>query len=286
MTGFGAAQEPVGGGILRVEIRSVNHRFFTLAARLPPELAGIEADLRDRLRKEFERGAFSVLVRWISPPSSTNGAVDPARARQAVARLRQIQAAAGIEGEIPLELLLRQPELGSDPEGTDATAEWSAVEPVVATAARECGEARRREGAVLARELDTRLAALGAEAERVRNLAPAHAVAERDRLRQAVARLLEGRPLDEARLAQEIALLAERHDLTEELVRLEAHLEACRETLRSAGAVGKRLGFLAQEIGREVNTIGSKANDVAIQHGAVAMKGELERFREQLENLE
>jgi len=286
MTGFGAAQEPVAGGMLRVEIRSVNHRFFTLAARLPPELAAIEADLRDRLRKEFERGAFSVLVRWIAPPASSNGAVDPARARQAIARLRQIQAAAGLEGEIPLELLLRQPELGSDPEGTDATAEWSAVEPVVATAARECGEARRREGAVLARELDTRLAALDAEAQRVRSLAPAHAAAERDRLRQALARLLEGRPLDEARLAQEIAFLAERHDLTEELVRLEAHLEACRETLNSAGAVGKRLGFLAQEIGREVNTIGSKANDVAIQHGAVAMKGELERFREQLENLE
>jgi uncharacterized protein (TIGR00255 family) len=117
-------------------------------------------------------------------------------------------------------------------------------------------------------------------------LAPARLVRERDRLRAAVEELLDGRKVDDQRLAQELAFHAERLDVTEELVRLGAHLDACRSALGDSGPVGKRLGFLAQEVGREINTIGSKANDAAIQHEVITMKGELERFREQLENLE
>ena len=117
-------------------------------------------------------------------------------------------------------------------------------------------------------------------------MAPERLQREVARVRTAVQQLLDGRPVDEQRLAQEVAFLAERLDVTEELVRLGAHLDACAEALAGSQAVGKRLGFLAQELGREVNTIGSKANDAAMQHAVVAMKGELERFREQLENLE
>jgi uncharacterized protein (TIGR00255 family) len=288
MTGFGAAEGPVAGGMLRVEIRSVNHRYFNLAARLPTDLGGLEADLRDRLRLDFGRGHISAQVRWASPPTlpGTLPAVNVERAREAVARLRQLQEAAGLHGEIPLELVARQPDVfvAAEVEGTETS--WSLVEPIVADAARQCREARLREGSVLAGELSGRLVLIREETERLAALAPERLRREVVRVRSAVEQLLDGRPVDDQRLAQEIAFLAERLDVTEELVRLGAHLEACADALTSDGPVGKRLGFLAQELGREVNTIGSKANDAAMQHAVVAMKGELERFREQLENLE
>jgi uncharacterized protein (TIGR00255 family) len=139
---------------------------------------------------------------------------------------------------------------------------------------------------VLARELAQRLDRVGQLAGSVEARAPDRLVRERERLRAQVAQLLDGKPVDETRLMQELAFMAERLDITEELVRLRAHLDACRDALAADRAVGKQLGFLAQELGREINTIGSKANDSAIQHVIVDMKGELERFREQLENLE
>jgi uncharacterized protein (TIGR00255 family) len=145
---------------------------------------------------------------------------------------------------------------------------------------------RRREGEVLTHELVHRLELLEAGGEAVARAAPERLIRERDRLRATVAELLDGRPLDDARLAQEIALLADRLDVTEEIVRFRAHIAAARAALASDKPVGKQLGFLAQELGREVNTMGSKANDPAIAQQVIGMKGELEKVREQLENLE
>jgi len=145
---------------------------------------------------------------------------------------------------------------------------------------------RAREGAALATELVGRLDALADGARAVERRAPERLDAELARLKKAVTELAAGVPVDEQRLAVEVALLADRVDITEELVRLRTHLGACREALAGDGAVGKQLGFLAQELLREVNTIGSKANDAVIAQAVIAMKGELEKFREQLENLE
>lgn len=288
MTGFGAAEGQVAGGTLRVEIRTVNHRFFNLAAKLPSDLAGLEAELKERLRKDFERGHIAVQVRWSSPPAlgAARLTVNLDRAREAAERLRELQRAIGQKGDVPLDLVARQPEVFVVCESDALPAAWLDVEPIVAEAGRQCREGRLREGGVLAAELQGRLELMRTEARRIAALAPDRLVRERDRLRSAVTQLLDGKPMDDQRLAQEIAVLAERLDITEELVRLTAHLDACRETLSAAGPVGKQLGFLAQELGREVNTIGSKSNDAVMQHAVVAMKGELERFREQLENLE
>jgi uncharacterized protein (TIGR00255 family) len=160
------------------------------------------------------------------------------------------------------------------------------VEPIVARAAAECRAMRAREGAALAADLLARLAALEGSAAIIADRAPERLVRERDRLHASVTQLLAGRPLDDQRLAQEIALLADRLDITEELVRFRQHLVACRAALAGDKPAGKALGFLAQELGREVNTMGAKANDAVIQQAVIAMKGELEKFREQLENLE
>jgi uncharacterized protein (TIGR00255 family) len=170
--------------------------------------------------------------------------------------------------------------------GGDAVAPWAEVEPIVAKAAAECRAMRAREGEVLVAELRHRLELLEGSGERVGLRAPERLVRERDRLRGAVAELLDGKPVDDARLAQEIAFQADRLDITEELVRFRSHIGAAREALAAAKPAGKQLGFLAQELGREVNTMGAKANDAEIAHEVVAMKGELEKLREQLENLE
>ncbi|HTL06565.1 MAG TPA: YicC/YloC family endoribonuclease [Gemmatimonadales bacterium] len=288
MTGFGAAEGEVAGGVLRVEIRTVNHRYFNLSARLPPDLAAFEVDLRDRLRRDFERGHLAVQIRWASVPTSAVGslAVNAERAREAVARLRELQLAAGLTGEISLDLIARQPDVFVTSETEISAGQWGELLPIVGDAVKQCRAARQREGEVLAADLRMLLTAIRAESARVAEMAPGRLTRERTRVRQVVTELLDGHPLDEQRLAQEVALLAERLDISEELVRLGAHLDACEEALAAAGPVGKRLGFLAQELGREINTIGSKANDAAMQHAVVAMKGELERFREQLENLE
>src|SRR5437867_1937611 len=166
------------------------------------------------------------------------------------------------------------------------SARWLEPASGVASGAVTVDLARAREGQALVTELARRLDALEAGAREVERRAPERLATELARLKKAVAELAGGVQVDEQRLAVEIALMADRVDVTEELVRLRAHLAACREGLAKDGAVGKQLGFLSQELLREANTIGSKANDAAITQTVIAMKGELEKFREQLENLE
>jgi uncharacterized protein (TIGR00255 family) len=286
MTGFGAGEGPVAGGRLRIEIRTVNHRYFNLAARLPTELLSLEAEVRERLRRDFDRGHVALQARWVARPlQAEEGRVDLERAKVVVARLRELQSALALSGEVSLELVARQPDvLGTDSGQVELS--WTEVEPVLAAASAECRAMRRGEGEVLAAELRQRLDLLEQSAQAIAARAPERLVRERDRLRVAVRELLEGRAVDEQRLAQELAFMADRVDITEELVRLGAHVKAAREALAAERPVGKQLGFLAQELGREVNTMGAKANDAEIAHRVIGMKGELEKFREQLENLE
>lgn len=287
MTGYGAGEGIVAGRRLRVEIRTVNHRFFNPAFKLPGDLAALEGELRERLRRDFDRGHIAVSARW--EDGDRRGGelrLNVERAREAMARLRELQAAVGLSGEVSLDLVARQLDVLTVEEPAESGLAWPDVEPVVAAAIGDCLAMRRREGQVLGGELAGRLEELRRLADQVERLAPGRLQRELARLRAGVTALLEGQAPDEARLAQEIAVLADRLDVTEELVRLRAHLVAGRETVDRSGPVGKALGFLAQELGREINTIGSKANDAEIAHLVVSMKGELEKFREQVENLE
>ncbi|MGE5925958.1 MAG: YicC/YloC family endoribonuclease [Gemmatimonadota bacterium] len=287
MTGFGAAEGPVGPGRLRVELRTVNHRYFNFAPKLPGDLAPLEAEFRERLRREFERGHVALSVRWLEAADrAVMLTVDVDRARAIADRLRELQAAAGLGGSVDLDLVARQPDVLRWDRADESGIAWSEIEPIVAEAAAECRAMRLREGAALAAELRHRLALLADGAAGIAERAPLRVVRERDRLRAAVAELLDGRQVDEQRVAQELAFLADKLDITEELVRFGAHLAACEAALGAEAASGKQLGFLAQELGREVNTMGAKANDAAITQHVIAMKGELEKFREQLENLQ
>src|SRR5213083_2265377 len=287
MTGFGSAEGNVLGGRLSIEIRSVNHRYFNPQLKLPFELGGVEGPMRERLRQLLERGHVTVSARWIEPPQREGGvALDLARARQLVAAAKELKKRLKLKGDVDLAFVARQPEVLTPRQDGIAAAEWSEVEPIAERAVRELLGMRAREGAALAAELGGRLGALETGAGTIEQRAPERLTAELARVKKAVAELVAGVQVDEQRLAVEVALMADRVDITEELVRLRTHLAACREALATDGAVGKQLGFLAQELLREVNTIGSKANDAGITQTVIAMKGELEKFREQLDNLE
>ena len=290
MTGFGAAEDRVSSGRLRIEIRTVNHRFFNPQLKLPADLAGIEIEMRERLRELLERGSVAVTARWMETPSGETGVtVDLARAKQVVAAAQQLKKKLKLKGTVDLAFVARQPDVLTAVNGarnSDQPVQWSDVKPLVERAAKDVVAMREREGEALATELRIRLDALEAGARVVEEQAPLRLKAEHERLKQAVAELTAGAAVDEQRLALEIALLADRVDITEELVRFRSHTAAARAALGAKQPVGKQLGFLAQELLREVNTMGSKANDARITQTVIAMKGELEKLREQLENLE
>jgi uncharacterized protein (TIGR00255 family) len=198
-----------------------------------------------------------------------------------------LKHALGIAGEVDLSLLSRFGDLIVPDDDASAGVEVDAVEAVTDEAARAAVEMRRLEGERLAEDLEGRLVAVETAMATIAERAPARLVAERNRMRRVVAELLEGVSLDEERIAREIALLAERWDISEELVRLRSHLALFRDTIAGPpDPVGKRLGFLIQEMNREANTIGSKANDAPIDHQVIAIKDEIERLREQVENIE
>jgi uncharacterized protein (TIGR00255 family) len=287
MTGFGSAERAVQGGRLRLEIRTVNHRYFNPVFKLPTELAAVEGDLRERLRQLLERGHVAVSARWVEAPAAPAGvSVDVERARLLLAGLKDLKRRLRLRGTPDLAFVARLPEVLTVRDGDGAPVSWEDVRPLVEAAAADVIAMRQREGRVLTEDLGGRLAQLERHAETIAQRAPQRLVAERDRLRRAVKELTEGTAVDEQRLAVEIALHADRLDISEELVRFRAHVAACRLALAGTAAVGKQLGFLAQEMLREVNTMGSKAQDAEIAREVIAMKGELEKFREQLENLE
>ena len=287
MTGFGAAEGPVSGGRLQIELRSVNHRHFNLQLKVPAELQALEVEVRERLRERIARGHVTVSGRWVDEPAGlATLQLNVPRAREVVAALRELKRALKLKGGIDLGWVARHPDVLVSEAGEVRAVVPPAVLAVMDRAADALLAMRAAEGAALAKELTGQLDALTAGLARVEARAPARIVAERDRLRKAVAQLLDGARLDEGRLAQEVALIAERLDIAEEIARLKTHLAAARRALADRTPVGRQLGFLGQEMLREINTIGSKANDAEIAQTVITMKGELEQFREQVENLE
>jgi uncharacterized protein (TIGR00255 family) len=291
MTGYGEAELPTAAGRLRAEARSVNHRYFSLSLRVGRGVDRFEPQIREWLRALLPRGAVNFSLRLETADAVEGGGLrlDAERARQYVRLLRQMKEELALPGEVDLALLGRYVDLVVDDDAAGPTLpEPDEVRSVTEAAARAVIAMREYEGQRLGVDLEERLRGMEQALARIQELAPARLVNERDRMRRVVADLLEGVPLDEDRIAREIAHMAERWDISEELVRMRAHIELFRDTLAdtSADPVGKRLSFLTQEMNRETNTIGSKANDAGIEHQVVAVKEELERLREQIENVE
>lgn len=297
MTGFGAADGAVGALRVEVEVRSVNHRFFSPSVRLPGAFSRYEADVRDALRTHVARGHVALAARV------ERDAAAPGRVRLDAARLagyadayREVATTFGAAPSVSFTELLRLPGvvLAEDEEGAPAASadddvtERAALLAVVDAAAARLTAARAAEGDRIAAVLRERVGVVAAAFDRIAERAPERLVEQRDRLRQAVRDLTGGTTLSEERVAQEIALLVDRVDVSEEIDRFRAHVAAFRQALEAPDAepVGKRLGFLLQEMLRETNTTGSKANDSAVLREVLLVKEELERIREQVENVE
>ncbi len=289
MTGFGAAEGPVGGSRVSVELRSVNHRFFSPSLKLPQALSKFEGDVREALRQRVARGHLTVSAR-VMREADAAAVVDEAKFAAAAAALNALRERHGLGGEVDVATVLRMPDvlpLTRDDAGLE-TATLEEVLAVVEAAATALQTMRAAEGARLAQFIAERLALVEQAVARIAARAPERVVAQRDRLRENVEKLAGGIAVDPQRLAQEIAILADRLDVGEELDRFASHISAFREALASktGEGVGKRLGFLLQEMLREANTTGSKANDATMLQDVVGIKEELERIREQVENVE
>ena len=287
MTGFGSAEGDVGGSRVSVEIRTVNHRFFNPSVKLPSAFSRWEAEVRESLRKQIARGHVTISAH-IERPESVGAAIDEEKFAAHAAALRALRDRHGLEGEIDVATVLRMPDVirTSTEEPAEGTAEELVA--IVEAAAGELSKMREAEGARMAAVLLERMALIEESLGRIAVRAPERIVAQRDRLRENVKVLAEGIAVDEQRLAQEIAILADRLDVGEEIDRFRAHIAAFRDVLspKDREPVGKRLGFILQEMLREANTTGSKANDTLIQRDVLLVKEELERIREQVENVE
>ncbi len=288
MTGFGRGEAVGRGRSFAVEVQSLNHRFLEVRCRVPKRLTGLEPRIQQAIQERFSRGHFDVLI--LDKDLDGRGRtlrVDVPLAMQYVDALRTLQRALNLPGEVTLEMLTAQRDLIAVEESAESLEEsWGELSPALSTALDALAEMRRREGEALVATLRGHLDQVEGTLAGIVDRAPALVRAQRDRLRDRVTELLDGRPADPARLEQEVALLAERSDVAEECDRLRCHLAQFRAALEQSGAQGRRLDFLLQEMHREANTIGSKSADAPLAHEVVRLKTSIERLREQVQNLE
>ena len=291
MTGYGEAARETEHGRLRVEIRTVNHRFFNANLRTPPGCERHHARIERWLKESLPPGHVSYSLTLDPGEGAGPGLlVDVERARAWAGSLENLAEELGLESRIGLDALIRLKGVirSREPARLQIDIDEDVLRGVTEDAANAAVRMRRAEGERLKADLLGVLAAMREELGRVEERAPARLAEERDRLSAAIEELLGNVPADPDRIAREIAHLAERWDINEEIVRLRSHMLLFEETLDGAdGApVGKRLGFIMQEMHREANTIGAKANDARMAEWVMSLKGGVERIREQLENVQ
>lgn len=288
MTGYGRGEAVSRGITVAVEIRSVNSRFLEISARLPRSLTLRENELKELVRRKVVRGKLSMLV---TVERENEGevpvSVDVTAARAYYRLLRDLRKAVNIREAVRLEHLLHFPEVMQQHEVQDADeAEWSGVQEALGLALDDLNAMRRKEGSQLEQDLRSRIALLSQWIERIEKLSSEQVPRERVRLRERISQLLENEHIDEGRLELELALLADRLDVTEECVRFRSHNKFFLEAFEASEPAGRKLNFLVQEMNREANTIGSKSSATEIAHLVVSIKEELEKIREQLQNIE
>lgn len=290
MTGFGRAESMAESFALTVEVRSVNHRHLDVALRVPRTLAGLETEARKLVASRLERGRVDVTVQ-LTPASGRavqQIVTDAALAREYLTRAAALGRELGTPGEVGLDWVLERPGVlrVEDVEPPAPEAIWPAVADTLARALDALVAQRTTEGAALAAELGALVADLQREVEQIEAHAPAAAARREERLRERLRTLIGELEVAESRILIEAAAWAEKSDVREELARLRAHLDQFRTMLDKGGPLGRQLDFLIQELNREVNTVGSKADDLELSQAVLAAKGVIEKMREQLQNLE
>ena len=296
MTGFGVAEAEQGDYKVAVELRSVNHRFLDIAVRLPRTLLAFEESLKSRVRERIDRGRVSLTLTFESQAGAEKVEVNNVLVQAYVNAGQQIATGLGFAGKVledastvgPLmAAVLAQPDVMSR---TAVELDKERLQVMLMqcldNAIQQADEMKEREGKTLGEDLVKRLNNIASSLAKVEERAPQVVEEARDATRARLAKLLEGTSVDESRLAQEIAMLADRTDITEECVRLASHLQQFRTTIEATDQGARRMGFLLQEMHREVNTIGSKTTQLEVTGEVLLMKEEIEKLREQVQNLE
>jgi uncharacterized protein (TIGR00255 family) len=286
MTGYGAGEASLGGGHLTLELRALNHRFVEVRVRLPPELGDFGSFLEQLVRERLDRGRIDVAVR-------VTGAALPAprfsreRARVLYGALAELRDELSPGSELSFTALAGFPNLLLEPVLPDVEAIKLALGRALDQALEQLALMRATEGSALRRELASRLEQARSLGRTIRERASNLAELQRGRLRERLERLLHGSaPLDRNRLENEVALMADRSDISEELARLESHFDQVGALLSAEGPVGRKLDFLLQEVARELNTTGAKSQDAPVAQLVVETKVCVERMREQVQNVE
>lgn len=288
MTGYGAAEIERNGQRLSAEIRTVNHRFCEVSVRAPKAVLLFEDQIRQLIQDRFSRGKFNLTISWSG--AGGDGEVlklNEVVADRYVALMNQLRERYHIGGELDLRTLATLPDLFAWEHSAMSDEEtWLLVKDLVIEACESMNQMKTREGTALAADLEKRLAIVRQELLHVTVRAPLRPAEAKERMVGRIKALLEDVEMDPIRVAQEVAMLADRLDCTEECVRLAAHLDQFRSLIEGQELAGRKLNFLLQEMNREANTIGSKSNDVEITRGVIIMKEEIERLREQVQNVE
>ncbi|MFN2378421.1 MAG: YicC/YloC family endoribonuclease [Candidatus Binatia bacterium] len=287
MTGYGSAAGHAGNCRLTVEVRSVNQRFLDLKLNVPREYGPFEPDLRRVVSAAIERGRVEIHVSRALPPRSAGIAVQMDVATAYVKGWKKLQKEFGLKGPLDLSLLASRSDIfvAAEP-AADVAVEVAEVKKLLTKALAAHAKEREREGAHLRRDMQERLKRLGAALKSLHKVAALVAPRLKAKLEKRLAELLGSTTMDPARLVQETALLADRCDVNEELVRLGSHLSALADLVRSDEPVAKRIDFVLQEVNRELNTIGSKASDLEVTNLVVSGKADVEKLREQIQNVE
>lgn len=288
MTGFGRASQSIDGRELTVELKAVNHRYFDLGIRMPRSLNAVEDTVRNTLSSFISRGHIDVYLTYRNMRKDAKTVViDAALISAYVTAARRVASELSVEDDLALSNLLRLPDVAAVTEAEDdRNALDELVRITVSSAAEELVEMRIREGERLRNDLISRLSVILDLRNGIEQRAPLVAEEYRNKLNERISTVLSAADVDHARLATEVALFADKASIDEELVRLSSHAEAFKGLLDSDEPVGRKLDFVIQEMNREFNTMGSKANDKVITALVIDGKAELEKIREQIQNLE
>ncbi len=291
MTGYGRAEARSASGTFSIEMRSVNNRFLDVQVKLPRSLAAIEQRVRKAVQARFSRGRIDVFINHGGSDAQASRLVlDIDRAGQYVGIMREMKSRFDLPGEVDLALVSALPDIiGREEVTEDLDQIWASLAGGLEGAMQGLRAMRDREGQALGEDISARLETIDRLADDIRDRVPETIKHARARMTASIEKLLK-EPPEPDRIAQEIAFLADRTDVSEELTRLGSHVGQFRDFLLAAGAeaepVGRKLDFLLQEIGREVNTIASKALDADISLMVVTIKAEIEKIREQVQNVE
>ncbi len=287
MTGYGKGEASYGGGCISVEIRSVNHRYGEIFVKLPRNLIAFENDVRKIVSERLKRGKMEVFVQHEQAAGGISLAVNVPLARAYFDAYNSLKNELGLADDVTLSLIASQKDVLSSDENRGVDESLGDALLSAARAGVESLEAmREKEGEALLDDLRKRMETVACLAREVGRRAPVVVSDYAMKLRERLAQLVADSTVGDERLAQEVAIMADRCDITEELVRLDSHLNQFDATLALGEPVGRKLDFLLQEMGREVNTLGAKANDAEIAFRVVELKTEIEKIREQVQNLE